>query len=114
MSNHVLTYRRASDGTHYATCGGGGNSKAHWSSGYSTNKQDVEDEVRKHMRDVEIARASLGGRTPALVDQRDHYRRMEQDPHVSEMDRRMWKALADELDQRLGVTHTPDEQTPLF
>lgn len=111
MSNHVVKYHTTPQGDHYATCNGGGNSRAHWASGYYAAKQTCEDEFRLHMKDVEIARASLGTSTPSLASQRDHYRKMQDDPHTSQRDRALWKQLADEIDKRLGegTPHPADE-----
>jgi hypothetical protein len=64
------------------------------------------------------ARAGLAHRAvgPAgLAQQRDYYRKMEQDPLTPRKDRPLWKQLADELTTRLGdgVDHS-DEQSGLF
>lgn len=64
-----------------------------------------------HLKAVERARTMHG--SASLADQRDYYRRMIEDPEVSDEDRALWTQLAEELDHRLGTDH-PIDTPPMF
>lgn len=78
------------------------------------NMDDVEDEVRGHMLAIERLKLQLGTRTPSVKSQRDYFRKMAENEHISPKDRRLWGILADELDQRIGDDVTPDNHPSLF
>jgi hypothetical protein len=78
------------------------------------NMDDVEDEIRKHQADIERIKLQLGTRTPSLKSQRDYFRKMAENEHISPKDRRQWGILADELDARIEDDVTPDNHPSLF
>jgi len=66
----------------------------------------------QHTQEVDRARAGIA-RTPSLTNQRDWFRAMSEDYSNTPADRELWKALADELDARIGTDH-PDDQLELW
>lgn len=98
----------------YATCRSGPGANPHFRTEYVATKQAAEDQMRMHEHDVQVARTGLRQRNPSLLDQYEHYVKMSEDPHVSEMDRHMWKMLAQEAGKRLGLGTTNSEDQPLF
>jgi hypothetical protein len=108
MTKHTVTYYTTEETPpqHKATC------TCRRSSPFYPSKQDAEDWVFAHQVQVGRARAWLESRTPRLIAQRDYFRHMAtEEPGVSDHDRRLWAKLAEELDHRIGTTHT---ETPLF
>lgn len=108
MSQHVLTYYVTEEEPprHKATC------SCRRSSPFADSRQAVDDWVFEHRTQVERAKAWLNTRTPRLTQQRDYFRHMaREEPGVTPEDRLLWEKLADELDHRIGHTHTED---PLF
>lgn len=77
------------------------------------SRQLVEDEVIKHERNVERARAALKSRNVPLHSERDWYRERENDPNETPENRELWKQMADELDTRLGQPKGSEDR-PLF
>jgi len=77
-------------------------------------RHEIEDEFRKHIAEVQRARAALGRRNPSLKSERDWYRDQANNHTLPVREREMWKQLADELDHRLNDTeHTSTEQMTL-
>lgn len=94
---HKMTYMSFDNDRHKARCTACG-----WSSFELPTSQAVQDAVRKHREDVERIKAHLGNRNPSLESQADYYREMADNASLDKEQRDQWKALADEIDRRLG------------
>jgi hypothetical protein len=101
MSTHKTVIIATNEGRWYARC----SCKAH--SPWYDHESEAEDWEYAHQREVQRARAHLGGRTPSTRDQYDYYRKRSVDPDISPEDRELWKVLADGLEHRVGaLDHT--------
>lgn len=79
------------------------------------HRWQAEDWGRDHLALVERVKAQLAPRTVSLARQRDYFREMSNKPDVPEGERRLWAALADELDHRLNDQGPADDgQEALF
>lgn len=83
--------------------------------GSTTNRQEAEDWIAVHEKQIERIRTHLGTKTPSLKSERDHYLDKSVDPYETAENRAIWKQLADELSTRLNDEGTdPDRQPRLF
>lgn len=77
--------------------------------------QEAEDANFDHMKEVERLRAHTRRATQSLKEARDYYRTMAEREDLPDMERRLWSALAVEIDHRLNDKAPPNEgQSTLF
>jgi hypothetical protein len=79
------------------------------SSGEKVHRQEAEDWVLVHDKEIERIRTHLATKTPRLQDERDYYRSKADDPDETPANRAIWKQLAEELSNRLNDDTPPDE-----
>jgi len=86
-------------GRFYGQCGCG------WTSGVNrfVHKWQAEDQCHAHLANVARALASLRRRAPSLTEERDHARRMLDNPNVTAEDKKIWQVLYDGAAQRLNT-----------
>jgi hypothetical protein len=109
MGQHnALKVYTGTDGQRHYRCACG------WAPDPQPTQQALDDEIFKHHKEVERARASLGrrGHTDIKVD-RDYYLERANDPNETKANRHLWQQLADELSKRIGGEKGAEDE-PLF
>lgn len=97
MGQHTIDHFIDSKGRHGCRCRCGWSPPDRYDS-----RQQVEDQVLKHEKLVERARASLKPRSVRLVDEHAWYLERAADPQETPENRKLWQRMADELAVRLG------------
>lgn len=100
---HRIEYESNGPNIHFGHC-----ACHRWKSKSHPTKQMVEDEARKHLAEVEVARHKISGTQPSLKRMMQYYAEQAENEDIPEVEREQWQALADELRPRVvGSTSEP-------
>jgi hypothetical protein len=108
-NKHIVLIHQDKDGDFYAACTCGQNSGPNHFK--KVQRWKAEDWAWEHKESVEHALAVLHRRNGSLRTEREHARKMLDDPNVSAHDKAIWKIVFDGAEARLRDAGTPDPAT---